>query len=101
MDGVCAPAGFVPVEVVSGVVDYVAPVGVVSGAVLVAGTTVVVVVMFKCIHHDPLIIRPNRVFITSLEPETEKEIGDCGLVWLHLSDGFATPLYNYCTVIFF
>ena len=34
------------------------------------------------------IVRPNRAFSTSLEPETENYQRDGGLVWFHLSSGF-------------
>ena len=52
------------------------------------GAAVAVVVMVECSPCASEIVRPNCVFSTSLEPETENEQGDGGLVWFHLSDGF-------------
>ena len=39
------------------------------------------------------IVRPNRAFSTSLEPETENVQGDVGLLWFHLYDSFVTNIF--------
>ena len=60
----------------------------ISGSGVVAGAAVVVFVMVECSPCASLIVTTNSVFINSLEPETENEQRDGGIVWFQLSDGF-------------
>ena len=67
----CAPDVCVPTEGVDIAVAGGDPTGGFPGAGMVAGDVVVVVVVVDCSPWDSKIVRPNRVFINSLEPETE------------------------------
>ena len=67
----CAPASCVPAEGVSGAVYDGAPSGGITGAGVVEGDAVAVVVMVECSHYASKIARPNCAFSTSLELETE------------------------------
>ena len=85
---VCAPDGCVTAEGVAGALADAAPSGDIPRYGVVEGDAVALVVMVKCSPRDSKVLRPNRVFITSLEPETENEQGDGGIVSFHVSDGF-------------
>ena len=91
--GVCDRTGCVPAEVVSGSVDDGDTTGGVTGAGVVSGAEVVVVVMVECSTYDSKIVRPNRALSTSLEPETKNEQGYGGIVWFHLSDVFVRNFF--------
>ena len=71
--GACATTSCVPGEEVAGAVTYGVTLGDIPRDRVVVGEAVVVFFIVERIPYASKIIRPNRAFITSIEPKNENE----------------------------